>query len=161
MIDKNGFRAGVAIIISNDKNELLWARRINQNAWQFPQGGLMKNESPEEAMYRELHEETGLRKEDVEILTISRNWIRYTLPKKMIRYYSRPLCIGQKQKWFLLRLTGKEENINFNLTSSPEFDGYTWVEYWFPLHQVISFKRSSYRRALHEFEETLFQNQNK
>ena len=156
MIDEKGFRAGVVVIIVNDKKEIFLARRIKQDAWQFPQGGLLKDETVKQAMYRELHEETGLTKKDVKILSVSKKWLYYYLPKRLIRYYSRPLCIGQKQKWFLLHFVGKEKNINFNLTDSPEFDGYKWVDYWQPLNEVISFKRKVYRKALQEFAPMLF-----
>ena len=161
MIDEKGFRAGVAIIIVNKQNKVFWAKRINQNAWQFPQGGMLEKENPNETMRRELYEETGLRKEHIEVIACSHSWIRYRLPKRMIRYYSRPLCIGQKQKWFLLRLIGDEGNVQFDFTDSPEFDGYRWVSYWFPLRQVISFKRAAYRKALQEFAPILFPNHNK
>ena len=158
MVDEDGYRANVGIIVVNHKRRLLWARRIGQDAWQFPQGGIHEGETPEQALYRELHEELGLRVEDVEVLGCTQGWLRYRLPKNLIRYYSKPLCIGQKQKWFLLRLMGSEDKIRFDLTPSPEFDGWRWVSYWFPLRQVISFKRQVYRRALQELAPLVFTN---
>ncbi len=157
MIDKKGFREGVAIILVNHRKHVLWAKRVGQNAWQFPQGGLLPGEMPQEAMYRELEEEVGLKPEDVEIIACSKDWLRYRLPRQMIRYYSKPICIGQRQKWFLLRLVGDEKDIRFDHTDSPEFDGYRWVKYWYPLRRVISFKRRVYRSALQEFAPLLFE----
>lgn len=150
MIDEEGYRLGVGIIIANKEGELLWARRINQNAWQFPQGGLLPEETPEQTLYRELHEELGLLPEDVELVASTRTWLQYRLPERLIRSHVKPLCIGQRQKWFLLRLIGSEDQIKFNITDSPEFDRWRWVSYWYPIKQVIAFKRHVYRRALEE-----------
>ncbi|MFY9178540.1 MAG: RNA pyrophosphohydrolase [Venatoribacter sp.] len=150
MIDEQGYRPNVGIILCNDQGQVLWARRIGQNAWQFPQGGIKEGESPEAALFRELHEEVGLRQEQVQILGCTRGWLRYRLPKRMVRYGSKPLCIGQKQKWFLLKLIDQDSAINVQATDSPEFDGWDWVSYWFPLGSVVSFKREVYRRAMTE-----------
>ncbi len=150
MIDSDGFRPNVGIIIANDQGQVLWAKRLGQDAWQFPQGGVDANESPEQAMYRELKEEVGLNPADVELIGCTRGWLRYRLPKRMIRHHSKPLCIGQKQKWFLLRLRADESAVCFHHCHKPEFDGWRWVSYWYPLGQVISFKREVYRSALNE-----------
>lgn len=150
MIDEEGFRPNVGIIVANKVGDLLWARRIRQNAWQFPQGGIMPEETPEEALYRELYEELGLKQEDVAMIGCTRGWLHYRLPDRHVRRHVSPLCIGQKQKWFLLRLIGSEENVRFDRTSSPEFDRFRWVHYWYPLKQIIAFKRHVYRRALEE-----------
>ncbi|HCU04763.1 MAG: RNA pyrophosphohydrolase [Gammaproteobacteria bacterium GWE2_42_36] len=160
MIDNRGFRAGVAMVIINDKKRVFWAKRIQQNAWQFPQGGILHHETPAEAMYRELYEEIGLQPEDVELLATSKEWLKYYLPHRMIRNHSRPLCVGQCQKWFLLKLKAPEETICFNSTQAPEFDGFRWVNYWLPLRRVIAFKRSVYRQALQEFAQHLFDRNN-
>lgn len=150
MIDADGFRPNVGIILANDHGQVLWARRIHQNSWQFPQGGIHPRETAEEALYRELYEEVGLHWQDVEVLGCTRGWLRYRLPQRMVRRNSQPVCIGQKQKWFLLRLSANEDRVRMDLTGKPEFDGWRWVSYWYPLGQVISFKREVYRRALRE-----------
>ncbi|MFB1011433.1 MAG: RNA pyrophosphohydrolase [Thiopseudomonas sp.] len=150
MIDADGFRPNVGIILANDHGQVLWARRIHQNSWQFPQGGIHPRESAEDALFRELYEEVGLEHQHVEILGCTRGWLRYRLPQRMVRRHSQPVCIGQKQKWFLLRLTGGEDKVRMDLTGKPEFDGWRWVSYWYPLGQVIAFKREVYRRALKE-----------
>ncbi|MGD8514739.1 MAG: RNA pyrophosphohydrolase [Granulosicoccaceae bacterium] len=156
MIDAKGFRPNVGIILSNQDNQLLWARRIGQDAWQFPQGGIRKHESTEDALYRELHEEVGLAPEQVEIIARSREWLTYRLPKHLLRHNRKPLCIGQKQRWFLLRLTGDETDVRLDRSDTPEFDHWRWVEYWQPLREVVAFKRDVYRSALREFETLLF-----
>ncbi|ANF58898.1 RNA pyrophosphohydrolase [Halotalea alkalilenta] len=150
MIDPDGFRPNVGIIIANPGGQLLWARRVGQDAWQFPQGGINSDETPQQALYRELEEEIGLCARDVDVIACTRGWLRYRLPKRMIRTHSQPLCIGQKQKWFLLQMRCNEARICFDSTPSPEFDGWRWVSYWYPLGQVVSFKREVYRRALRE-----------
>lgn len=150
MIDSEGFRSNVGIIVCNDFGNLLWTRRIGQNSWQFAQGGVDPGESAEQAMYRELTEELGLTKSDVRILGVTKEWLKYRLPNRYIRQDSLPLCIGQKQKWFMLKLTSKESNIHFDETGHPEFDHFMWVSYWYPLRQVIAFKREVYRKALVE-----------
>lgn len=149
MIDADGYRANVGIIISNIRGQLLWARRTGgMDAWQFPQGGIHEGESPEQALYRELHEEVGLQPGDVRILDVTRGWLKYCLPHKLVRENQTPVCIGQKQKWYLLQLRADDDAINLNLSSEVEFDDWRWVSYWYPVKQVIPFKREVYRRAL-------------
>jgi putative (di)nucleoside polyphosphate hydrolase len=151
VIDSDGFRPNVGIMLANDRGQLLWARRVGgRDAWQFPQGGIDKGESPEQALYRELHEEVGLSRHSVEILGTTRGWLRYRLPKRFVRKGQDPVCIGQKQKWFLLRLLEEDSSVQLDLNDKPEFDHWQWVSYWYPLSQVISFKREVYRRAMKE-----------
>jgi putative (di)nucleoside polyphosphate hydrolase len=149
-IDAEGFRANVGIILANADGQLLLAGRIGNKGWQFPQGGLMVGETDTDAMYRELHEEVGLRPADVELLGCTRDWLRYRLPDKYVRRGSRPLCIGQKQRWFMLKLLGPEERVRFDRCENPEFDRWRWVDFWKPVNEVIYFKRRVYARALHE-----------
>ena len=151
MIDDDGYRPNVGIVICNRQGQVLWARRYGQHSWQFPQGGINPGESPEQAMYRELFEEVGLSRKDVKILASTRNWLRYKLPKRLVRWDTKPVCIGQKQRWFLLQLTSNEKDINVQQSKTPEFDGWRWVSYWYPVRQVVSFKRDVYRRVMKEF----------
>ncbi|RRJ83088.1 RNA pyrophosphohydrolase [Aestuariirhabdus litorea] len=150
MIDADGFRPNVGIILANPQGQVLWAKRIGQDAWQFPQGGINDSESSEQALFRELNEEVGLGEKDVNIIACTRGWLRYRLPKRLVRRNSHPICVGQKQKWFLLQLTGEESAVDVASGHSPEFDHWRWVSYWYPLGQVVSFKRDVYRRALKE-----------
>ena len=156
MIDVEGYRLNVGIILCNQDNELLWARRIGQDAWQFPQGGIMNDETPKQAMFRELYEEIGLQPHDVTVVGSTRDWLKYDLPKRLIRYSSKPLCIGQKQMWFLLRLTGDENAISLGHMEKPEFDHWRWVDYWHPISEIVSFKRKVYESALAELAPLLF-----
>ena len=151
MIDSDGFRANVGIVVANDRGQVLWARRVGgRDAWQFPQGGINRGETPEQALYRELHEEVGLTPDAVEVLGCTRGWLRYRLPKAFIRKGQTPTCIGQKQKWFLLRLLADDDKVQLDCNGQPEFDHWQWVSYWYPLSQVIAFKREVYRRAMKE-----------
>ena len=150
MIDREGFRANVGIVLSDGQGQILWAKRVGQDAWQFPQGGINRGESPEEALYRELYEEIGLSNQDVRVLAQTRGWLKYRLPSRYIRRNSQPLCIGQKQKWFLLELTGSTSSIRFDRGDKPEFDSWSWVNYWYPVRQIVDFKRDVYRKALKE-----------
>jgi putative (di)nucleoside polyphosphate hydrolase len=152
MIDSKGFRANVGIILGNSEGKVFWARRAGQNTWQFPQGGINKNETPLDAMYRELYEETGLLPEHVDVIGKTDDWLRYRIPHHLLRRRSRPLCIGQKQIWFLLRLIGCESDFNLSCSDKPEFDCWRWVDYWTPLDEIIGFKRNVYRQALSQLE---------
>ena len=151
MLDSRGYRLNVGIIIANDIGDVLWAHRVRAGGWQFPQGGMHEGETPEQSMYRELREEVGLSDNSIEGLGVTRGWLRYRLPERMIRPTSSGVtCIGQKQKWYLLRLADEESRINLNATDSPEFDRWQWVSYWYPVNQIIDFKRWVYQRALKE-----------
>jgi len=151
MIDAQGFRPNVGIVISDDRGRLLWARRVGgRDAWQFPQGGIQEGESTEDALFRELEEEVGLAPDDVRILASTRGWLRYRLPKRFLRKGQEPLCIGQKQRWYLLQLLAGDEAVSLDHNPKPEFDRWRWVSYWYPLGQVVYFKREVYRRALKE-----------
>ena len=155
MIDSNGFRPNVGIIICNKLGQLLWAKRIKQDAWQFPQGGIKEAETTEEALFRELSEEVGLCKDDVRILSQTSEWLKYRLPKPYIRQRKGRTCIGQKQKWFLLGLQTEEDRVDLENTLQPEFDDWCWVNYWYPVNQVVDFKRNVYRKALIELEQSV------
>ena len=150
VVDADGFRPNVGIVVANDCGQVLWARRIGQDAWQVPQGGINHQESAEEALFRELNEEVGLRPEAVEILACTSGWLRYRLPKRMRRSDSSPEFLGQKQKWFLLRMLGCDKDVCVHRSEKPEFDHWRWVSYWYPVGQVVAFKREVYRRALRE-----------
>lgn len=155
MIDSDGYRPNVGIILTGESGRVFWARRVAHDGWQFPQGGMRTDEVPEEAMFRELREETGLAPRHVRVLGATRGWLRYRLPSRYRRRRDRPLCLGQKQVWFLLRLEADECNIQLDLAPKPEFDDYRWVDYWYPAEHVVSFKRGVYRRALRQLEPCL------
>jgi putative (di)nucleoside polyphosphate hydrolase len=153
VIDSKGYRPNVGIVLSNAAGEVFWARRRGQDAWQFPQGGINSEESPLEAMYRELYEEVGLEAEHVEVLGQTSDWLRYEIPEHLLRHRSKPLCIGQKQIWFSLKLVGDESDFNLCCSKNPEFDQWRWVDYWTPVKEIIDFKRDVYEQALKELEQ--------
>lgn len=155
MIDVDGYRPNVGIIIVNKQGKLFWGKRVFQDAWQFPQGGVRESETPQQAVFRELKEEVGLDPSDVRVLGRTQDWISYDLPKHLIRHNSLPICIGQKQVWFLLGLESGEDKINLTLHDTPEFESWTWVEYWHPVQDVVEFKRAVYHQALLELEDAL------
>lgn len=155
MVDAEGFRPNVGIVLANAKGHVLWAKRVGMDAWQFPQGGIAPGETEEAAMYRELREELGLDPAHVERRGVTREWLRYTLPPRYQRKNQVPLCIGQKQKWFALRLTAPDSAVCFTRFDPPEFDRWRWVDFWHPLKEVVPFKRLVYEAALHELEPLL------
>jgi putative (di)nucleoside polyphosphate hydrolase len=159
VIDSDGFRPNVGIILCNKQRQLFWAKRIGQDAWQFPQGGIDTNESPEEAMYRELDEEVGLKPHHVSLLGSTHDWLRYRLPRRYIRKNCNPVCIGQKQRWYLLRVNCNESDFCLDHSPKPEFDHWRWVKYWYPVDEVVYFKRRVYADALKQLAPLLFPNE--
>jgi len=149
LIDNDGFRPNVGIILANEQGQVLWAKRVGQDAWQFPQGGIESHESPEQALYRELKEEIGLGENSVEVVGSTKGWLRYRLPKRMLRQNASSF-VGQKQKWFLLKMLSDDQAVTFQHSETPEFDSWQWVTYWYPLGQVVTFKQDVYRRAMKE-----------
>ena len=156
MIDRDGYRPNVAIVLVNSRNQVFWGKRVKEHAWQFPQGGIKPGESPEEAMYRELNEETGLAPQHVRILGRTRDWLHYDVPIHWVKREWRGTYKGQKQIWFLLRLVGRDCDISLRASGHPEFDAWRWHEYWVPLETVIEFKRDVYQQALLELSRFVF-----
>ena len=166
MLDRDGYRPNVGIILANQRDEVFWGKRVNQHAWQFPQGGIKHGETPVQAMYRELEEQIGLRRAHVRVLGRTREWLRYDVPEKWMRHAreegaegaeaapatpaARGAYRGQKQIWFLLRMTGRDCDVSLRASGHPEFDAWRWHEYWVPVDTVIEFKREVYRQALLE-----------
>ncbi len=150
MIDEDGYRPNVASVIINKDNKILWAKRVDEDNWQFPQGGIQKGETPEQAMYREVYEEVGLKKNSFEILGRSADWLKYDVPERFVKTYWQGRYKGQKQIWFLLKFIGSDDLINLNLHDSPEFDDWKWENFWHPLQDVVDFKKEVYSAALNE-----------
>ena len=155
-IDSEGFRANVGIILANTQDRLLLGGRLGDKGWQFPQGGIQTGETAEQAMYRELEEEIGLTRDDVILLGSTKCWLRYRLPNRFVRRGNKTRCIGQKQRWFILRLHVSDDRVQLDRSESPEFDRWRWVEFWQPVNEAIYFKRRVYAQALHELGLCLF-----
>lgn len=152
VIDRAGYRLNVGIILINKSGRVFWGRRHGHDAWQFPQGGVISGETALDAMFRELLEEIGLDREDIEVLGVTKRWLKYKLPNQYLRLGTEPLVIGQKQKWYLLKLIANEQKIRLDLSDSPEFDSWRWIDYYEPKDHVIFFKRQVYAQALKELE---------
>ena len=151
MIDSEGYRANVGIVIASGNGDVLWTKRVQQgDSWQFPQGGVDKGESAEDALYRELYEEVGLQAYQVKMIAQTKQWLRYEIPDHLLRKRQKPRCIGQKQKWFLLQLDASTDEIRFDCGAKAEFTEWRWVSYWYPTMDVVDFKQGVYRRALRE-----------
>ena len=150
MLDRDGYRPNVGIILCNSHNQVFWGKRIREHAWQFPQGGINYGESPEQAMYRELMEEIGLEPKHVQILGRTRDWLRYEVPSSWVKREWRGSYKGQKQIWYLLRMVGRDTDVSLRASEHPEFDAWRWSDYWVPLEDVIEFKREVYKSALNE-----------
>ncbi|MGE8395973.1 MAG: RNA pyrophosphohydrolase [Comamonas sp.] len=159
MLDRDGFRPNVGIILLNQKNQVFWGKRIRTHSWQFPQGGIDRGETPEQAMFRELHEEVGLLPDHVRVVARTRDWLRYEVPDRYIRRDARGHYKGQKQIWFLLQLVGQDWDLNLRATDHPEFDAWRWNDYWVPLDVVVEFKRGVYEMALTELARYLPRNE--
>ena len=130
----------------------MYCKRKNSKNWQFPQGGIDKNEDIFIAALRELYEEVGIEENKVKLIKESDHWYKYDLPKK----YKRNNFLwedfrGQKQKWFLFKLIEKAE-IDLNNENNPEFDEFNWVDYWKPLEEIVDFKKEIYEKVLTELE---------
>jgi putative (di)nucleoside polyphosphate hydrolase len=157
IIDSDGFRANVGIVLMRRDGAVFLGRRTGGKGWQFPQGGIREGERLEQALYRELREEIGLAQADVELVGSTARWLRYRLPPRYIRRDRQPLCIGQKQRWFLLRLAREPAAFDFTSTGEePEFDGWRWAQFWEPAREVIYFKRKVYQSALVELAPAAF-----
>ena len=159
MIDSDGYRANIGIVIANEKNQILLAKRYKQDAWQLPQGGIDKGETELEALYRELDEEVGLAPDQVELIAKTPKWLRYDLPMEHVRRSQKPLCVGQKQVWFLLKLSSNDSEISLNSHTKVEFDDWKWVDYWDPVDKVINFKKDVYEDMLKALAPILFENE--
>lgn len=151
------YRPCVGIMVLNAEG-LIWLGRRSEDLvgqehqyrWQMPQGGIDADEEPRAAAFRELHEETGIR--SAEVLAEARNWIPYDLPPEAIGVALKGRFRGQRQKWFAMRFTGTEQEIDLAPAGhKPEFDAWRWASASEVLEQVVTFKRPTYEAVLAEF----------
>ena len=150
--NKLPYRSNVGIMMVNEKGYVFVGQRLdnNQNAWQMPQGGIDAGEDPETAAYRELLEETGVKKQDVRFVASSSQWLSYDLPEDLIPILWNGKFRGQKQKWFLFKFLGEDVDINI-ATEHPEFSKWKWISKENLLKEIVPFKKSVYENVLEEF----------
>lgn len=151
MTDKSDlpYRKCAGLMLVNDHGLVFVARRKDTpDAWQMPQGGIDKGETPHEAALRELEEEIGTAK--AEIVAESAQWLRYDLPDHLIGKVWKGKYRGQEQKWFLLRFTGTDADIDI-ATRHPEFDAWKWAPVDELPEMIVPFKRSIYEALVDEF----------
>jgi putative (di)nucleoside polyphosphate hydrolase len=151
------YRPCVGIVVLNADGLIWLGRRIGelvedeyQYRWQMPQGGIDGPEAPKAAAHRELYEETGIR--NVEVLAESKDWIDYDLPPESVGIALKGKFRGQRQKWFAMRFTGTEHEIDLQPAGhKPEFDAWRWATPSDVVESVVAFKRASYEAVLAEF----------
>lgn len=150
-LSKLSYRRGVGAVLFNKWGLAFVGRRIDtqENAWQFPQGGIDRGENPRQAILRELQEEIGTN--EVHVLAETRNWYSYDIPSSLVPYVWGGKFKGQKQRWFALRLIDQENAIDIAASSKPEFDAWKWVPLEEAPGMVIAFKRPLYERLVEEF----------
>ena len=150
--NKLPYRSNVGIMMVNEKGYVFVGQRLdnNQNAWQMPQGGIDAGEDPESAAYRELLEETGVKKQDVRFVASSSQWLSYDLPEDLIPILWNGKFRGQKQKWFLFKFLCEDVDINI-ATEHPEFSKWKWISKENLLKEIVPFKKSVYENVLKEF----------
>ena len=154
-------RLGVGIVLLNKRNQVFAAKKNTVNTkmisfflkrpWQMPQGGIEDGETPVDAMMRELQEEIGTN--NVEIIAETKDWIEYMLPKQLLR--RNYTFVGQKQKWFLLKFLGNDNEINLNTTDHKEFDTWKWMGAQNIIRLSVNFKRSLYIEVFKRFKKYL------
>jgi len=148
----DNYRSGVGMMILNEKNKILVGKRLDHPSgfWQMPQGGIDDNEKPEKAVWREMMEEIGTN--NAKLIKSTDQWYKYEIPKETLKTLPwGEKYIGQKQKWFAFRFTGKEEDINVN-TNNPEFSEWKWILHNSLVDNIVPFKRKLYKNVLSEFE---------
>ncbi len=144
------YRPCVGMMLINPDNLVFVAHRIDMQveAWQMPQGGIDAGEDPETAVFREMKEEIGT--DDARIIGVTEDWINYDLPDHLIGKVWKGRYRGQRQKWFAMRYTGSDDDIDIE-TEHPEFDAWRWVAFDALIDLVIPFKRDSYAQVVAEF----------
>ena len=151
------YRPNAGLMLLNEAGKVFVGKRIDTDgeAWQMPQGGIDKGEAPEAAALRELEEETGIPAGLVDILTVSKDWIKYDFPRELaaklwVRRSGEPRYRGQKQMWYLMRFKGQDSDVNI-ATSHPEFSEWKWTAPADLPGQIVPFKRKIYEQVLAEF----------
>jgi len=151
MTESLGYRPCVGMMVFNRSKQVFVAKRLDNpsDAWQMPQGGIDKGEAPREAAFRELSEEIGTA--NVEVVAETDDWLRYDLPRELIGKLWKGRYRGQEQKWFLMRFSGKDSEIDLN-TYKPEFSNWKWADVSAIPGLIVPFKRDLYRELVRRFQ---------
>ena len=147
----DNYRSCVGMMILNDDNKILVGRRLDHPSgfWQMPQGGIDDHEKPEEAVWREMMEEIGTN--NAKLIKSTNQWYKYEIPKETLKTLPwGNIYVGQSQKWFVFRFTGKDIEINVK-TENPEFSDWKWSDHNLLTDNAVPFKRDLYRKILEEF----------
>ncbi len=150
------YRKGIGIVVINSQKKIFVGKRIDNNsdAWQMPQGGIDVNENEDDAMLRELKEETGIDQNQIKSIAKSHGHYYYNLPYKLQKKFWGGKYLGQKQRWYLLEFIGDDESIRID-SEDPEFSDWKWIENSQIINAIVGFKRSLYRDVIDEFSEFL------
>ncbi|GAB4539128.1 MAG: RNA pyrophosphohydrolase [Ruegeria sp.] len=151
-IAKLPYRPCVGLMLMNDQGKIFVGQRNDrfEDAWQMPQGGVDEGESPREAALRELQEEIGVTPDLVEIVAETDGWLPYDLPHDIVPKIWKGRYRGQKQKWFLLRFLGTDDQIDIQ-TDHPEFTRWKWQNPERLIEEIVPFKRAVYERVMEAF----------
>ncbi len=151
-IAKLPYRHCVGVMLANSQGQVFVGQRIDTPgpAWQMPQGGIDKGETPQQAALRELWEETGIPADLVRIEAETENWLTYDLPHDLVPKIWKGRYRGQEQKWFLARFEGSDSDVNIE-TDHPEFSRWQWLSPDHLVENIVPFKRAVYTEVLNAF----------
>ena len=150
-IEQLPYRPCVGVMVVNKDGMVFAGRRCDTpDAWQMPQGGIDDGETPSDAALRELEEETSIARGRVALIAESADWVAYDLPHQLVPKIWKGRFRGQKQRWFLFRFTGHDDEIDLS-TAHPEFDAWQWMEPDDLIRSIVPFKRATYTKVLAEF----------
>ena len=155
-INPKDYRPNVGMMILNHHKEIFVGKRIDHPSefWQMPQGGIDSKEKSEVAALREMEEEVGIKKSKVKLISQSKEWYYYSLPKDLSKTLWKGKYKGQRQKWFLYEFKGNTKDININ-TEHPEFSEYKWVKKDFLIPNIVPFKKEVYLKVIKDFKKYL------
>lgn len=150
------YRRNVGVMLANAEGNVFVGQRIDNptDAWQMPQGGIDKGETPREAVLRELLEETGVGADLVRIEAETPDWLSYDLPHDLVPHIWKGRYRGQKQLWFLMRFLGRDDQVVIE-TAHPEFSAWRWLPPGELVERIVPFKRAVYAQVLETFADKL------
>ena len=150
-VSKLEYRKNVGMVLVNTNGDIFAGKRLDNNsdAWQMPQGGIDKGETPEAAAFRELSEETGIHHSKARLIGATAGWLSYDIPVELIPMLWNGQYRGQEQKWFAFEFLGKDTDINIT-TKEPEFSEWAWKSKKDLLSSIVPFKVEVYQKVFSE-----------